>query len=87
MSIITWIIFGAVVGWLASLLTGTDERYGCLANIILGVVGSLVGGFVAQFLFGASPDGFSLQHFLVALLGAIIVVSISSWIIERQSAS
>lgn len=87
MGIISWIIFGALVGWVASLLTGQNERYGCLSNIIIGIVGSLVGGLLAWALGGASPDGFTGQHFLVALLGAVVLLTLSGWWTQRQSAA
>ena len=85
MGIISWIIFGALVGWVASLLTGQNERYGCLSNIIIGIVGALVGGLLMAAIVGVTPNGFTGQHFLVALLGAVVLLTISSWWTHRQS--
>ena len=50
MGIILWIIFGALVGWLASLIMGTDAQQGALANIIVGIIGAVIGGWVMNLL-------------------------------------
>lgn len=77
MGILTWIILGLVVGWLASVVVkGTGS--GILGDIILGIIGALVGGFLAGTIFGI-PDavnGFNLISLLVAFIGAIIVLFI-----------
>lgn len=85
MGIISWIIFGALVGWIASLLTGQNERYGCLSNIIIGIVGALLGGLLMWAFIGTSPEGFTGRHFLVALLGAVSLLTIYGWWAHRQS--
>ena len=46
MSIIGWVVMGALAGWVASLITGTNQRQGCITDIIVGVVGALLGGFL-----------------------------------------
>ena len=48
MNIILWIIFGALAGWIASMIMGTNAQMGALANIIVGIVGALIGGFLMQ---------------------------------------
>ena len=76
MNILLWIIFGALVGWIASMIMKTDEKQGALLNIVVGMVGALVGGWVMS-LFGAEGvTGFNLSSFLVALLGAVILLAI-----------
>ncbi len=76
MSIILWIIFGALVGWIASIIMGTDAEQGALMNIIVGVVGAILGGWVLS-LFGESGvSGFNFYSILVAILGAIILIGI-----------
>lgn len=76
MGIILWIIFGALVGWIASLIMGTDEKQGSLMNIIVGIIGAVIGGYVMS-LFGKSgATEFNIYSFLVALLGAIILIAI-----------
>lgn len=76
MAIILWIIFGALVGWVASLIMKTDAEQGALLNIIVGIVGALIGGFIMNNLGGAGTTGFNLYSFLVALLGAVILIAI-----------
>lgn len=74
MSIIAWIIFGALAGWIASLIMRTNEEQGAIANIIVGIVGAIIGGFLMQ-LFGASSvTGFNLYSLLVAVGGAIVLL-------------
>jgi uncharacterized membrane protein YeaQ/YmgE (transglycosylase-associated protein family) len=78
MGILSWIIFGALAGWVASLLAGTNERQGCLFNILLGVVGAFLGGFVMQFITGRQFDfDFDLRSFVVAVLGAVIILALT----------
>jgi uncharacterized membrane protein YeaQ/YmgE (transglycosylase-associated protein family) len=75
MGLLSWIVVGAIAGWLAGKLV-KGEGFGCLGNIIVGVVGGLLGGFLASVLFNV-PDavnGFNLTSIIVAFLGAVLVV-------------
>lgn len=72
-SLIGWIIFGLIVGGIARLLMPGRDPMGCLGTILLGVGGSLVGGFLAYLLFGAG-DQFQPASFLGSLLGAILLL-------------
>lgn len=74
MSILLWIIFGAIVGWVASMVMGTSE--GLVLDIILGIVGAVLGGWLMSFLGKSGVTGFNLYSFLVALLGAVILIAI-----------
>ncbi len=74
MSIILWIIFGAIVGWVASLVMGTNDSL--ILNIILGIVGAMLGGWLMSFLGKSGVTGFNLYSMLVALLGAVILIAI-----------
>ncbi|MDA3839643.1 MAG: GlsB/YeaQ/YmgE family stress response membrane protein [Patescibacteria group bacterium] len=74
MGILIWIILGAIVGWVASIIMGTNE--GLLLNIVIGVVGAVVGGWVMGFFGYSGVSGFNLYSFLVALLGAVILIAI-----------
>ena len=73
--IIMWIIIGALAGWIGSKIMGTDARQGGLANVVVGIVGALVGGFLARTLIGDMPgnNGF-IASLLVALVGACLVI-------------
>lgn len=75
MGLIAWLIFGALAGWVASMIAGTNERQGCLLNIIVGVVGAFVGGFLYSLLTGRSFNfDFDLTSFIVAVAGAVILL-------------
>jgi len=76
MGIILWIIFGALVGWVASLIMKTDAQQGALLNIIVGVAGAIVGGWLMSIIGESGVGGFNLYSFLVALLGACVFIAI-----------
>ncbi len=76
MDIIIWIIFGGLVGWVASLIMKSDAQQGILLNIIVGVVGAVLGGWIMSLLGESGVGGFNLYSFLVALLGACILIAI-----------
>lgn len=75
-----WIIVGALVGWVASLIMKTNSRQGLIADIIVGIVGAFVGGFILSPLFNVSTineGNFSIPALLVSLGGAIILLALS----------
>lgn len=76
MSIIAWIILGAIAGYLAGFLVKGDEGLGVIGHIVLGIIGALVGGFLAGVLFNVDPiDGaLDLSSIVTATIGAVIVV-------------
>lgn len=74
MSWIVAIIIGGIVGWLASVIMKTDAQMGLLANIIVGIVGSVLGNWIAA-LVGFTATG-SVARFIIALVGAIILILI-----------
>lgn len=74
MGLILWVLFGALIGWLASLLMRTDASQGPVLNIVVGVLGAIIGGLVmSQFGYGG-VSGFNLYSILVALLGAVVLI-------------
>lgn len=84
MGIITWIIFGLIVGALAKLVTPGRGPSGCIPTIAIGIVGALIGGAIASGLGGEGITGFDLYSFLVAGLGAVILLVIYGAIAGRQ---
>lgn len=74
MGIILWIVFGALVGWIASLIMRTDENQGAIANIVIGIVGAFIGGAISSMLGGPSITGFNLGSLLIAILGAVVLI-------------
>ena len=74
MGIILWIIFGALAGWLASIIMKTDSNQGTMMDIVMGVVGAVVGGFIMNFFGQSGVTGFNLYSLIVAVLGAVVVI-------------
>ncbi len=75
MGIILWIVFGALVGWIASLIMKTDAEQGAGLNIVVGIVGAVIGGWLFSFFGESGVSGFNLYSFVVALLGAIVLIA------------
>lgn len=75
---IIWIIVGGIVGWLASMIMRTDAQQGLLLNIVVGIVGAFLAGWLLAPLFGISSinEGISIPAILISLLGAIILLGI-----------
>lgn len=73
-NIILWIVFGAVAGWLASLVMGRDSSMGAIGNIVVGIIGAFIGGFVMNALGATGTTGFNLWSLFVAVLGAVILL-------------
>lgn len=79
MNFIIWIIAGAVIGWIASSIMGTNSRQGLLLDIVVGIVGAFIAGVVLTPLFGIgtiNQNDFSLPALLVSLVGAIILLAV-----------
>jgi uncharacterized membrane protein YeaQ/YmgE (transglycosylase-associated protein family) len=71
---IIWIIFGALAGWIASILTGKNRKMGALANIVVGILGAFIGAGIMNTLGMTVPQGLSLMGFLVAVGGAVLLI-------------
>jgi uncharacterized membrane protein YeaQ/YmgE (transglycosylase-associated protein family) len=87
MGIISWIIMGALAGWIASMIAGTNREQGAIANVIVGILGAFVGGFIVSLFGGNGVTGFNLSSFLVALLGAVVLLFVYRAIRGSQSHS
>ena len=74
MGILAWILLGGVAGWLASMIMGTDASQGIIGNIIVGIIGALIGGFLFNTFGGAGITGFNLFSLFVATVGAVVLI-------------
>ncbi len=74
MGILLWIVFGAIVGWVASIIMKTNG--GILMDIVVGVIGAVIGGYTMSFFGNTGITGFNLYSFIVALIGAVILLGI-----------
>ena len=79
MNFIIWLIVGGLIGWLASVLMKTDGQQGMFLNVVVGIVGAMVGGWFISPLVGVgtiNQDNFSLPALLVSFVGAAILLGI-----------
>ena len=75
MSILSWILFGALAGWVASLVTGKSRKQGLIMNVIVGVAGAFVGGLGVKFITGTQLlFGWDRQSFVVAVIGSVLLL-------------
>jgi uncharacterized membrane protein YeaQ/YmgE (transglycosylase-associated protein family) len=83
--IILWVVIGALAGWIGSKIMHTDAQQGGIANIIIGVIGAVVGGFIARAIFGdRMANNGMIASFFVALAGACIVIGLRKMITGRR---
>ena len=85
MGFIAWIIFGAIAGWLASMIYGKNQSQGWIGNIIVGIVGAWIGGFVGNKLFDHDITGFNLSSMILAVVGALILLFILNFFNSRRA--
>ena len=84
--IISWLVVGAIAGYLAGLLVKGDESMGVIGHIVLGIVGALVGGFVAGLILGGDyVTGINFTTIIVAVIGAVIAVFGYNFVRSRSS--
>jgi uncharacterized membrane protein YeaQ/YmgE (transglycosylase-associated protein family) len=75
MGIISWIVLGAIAGWIASMIMGARE--GLIGMIVLGIIGALVGGFIAQALLHTGDvTGVNIESIVISVIGAIIAIAV-----------
>ncbi len=77
MGFILWIVFGGLVGWIASLIMGTDSQQGLILNVVIGIVGAIVGGWLMAFLGEGGISGFNIYSFAVAIIGAVVLIALA----------
>ncbi len=82
MNIIIWLVMGGLVGWIASMIMGTNAQQGIILNVVVGIVGALIGGWLIGPLLGAGSinDGITIISFIVSLIGAVLLLGILSFI-------
>lgn len=83
MSIIVWIIIGGLAGWAGGAIMKSEG--GMLRNIIVGVIGALIGGFIMSFIGAEGFTGFNLWSFLVAFLGSVVLLAIMGLVTKRSA--
>ena len=79
MNFIIWIVVGGLLGWVASMIMRTDAQQGMFLNVVVGIIGALLGGWLLAPLFGTgtiNQNAFSISSLLVSLLGAVILLAI-----------
>ena len=85
MGIVAWIVLGAIAGWITNLIMGGGE--GVIGTIILGIVGAVVGGWLAGTVLNiADVTGINIQSIVVAVIGAVIVVAVYRFFMRRRAA-
>jgi uncharacterized membrane protein YeaQ/YmgE (transglycosylase-associated protein family) len=72
--ILIWVLLGALAGWIASMIMGRNAQMGALANIVVGIVGAVIGGFLMNAVGAAGVTGFNLYSVLVAIGGAVVLL-------------
>jgi len=83
MNWILWIVLGGLAGWVASMLTKNNEKMGILTNVVVGIIGSWLGGFIMSLFGAAGVTGFNLRSFVVAVVGACVLLFIFSLVRKR----
>lgn len=79
MGILSWIIFGALAGWVASMIAGNNAEQGFIGNIVVGIIGAIVGGFLMGLLVDSpGVTGFNLSSFVVAVVGAVLILFVKN---------
>lgn len=76
LNLVAWIVFGALAGWLASIIMRTNAEMGVFANIIVGIIGAIIGGYLVRLLGGDGISGFNIKSLLVAVAGAVLLLAL-----------
>jgi len=88
MNVIIWLVVGGLVGWVASKVMNTDGQQGILMNVVVGIVGALIGGWVLSPIVAASTinqGDFSIDGLFVSLVGAIVLLAIVKFVTQRRA--
>jgi uncharacterized membrane protein YeaQ/YmgE (transglycosylase-associated protein family) len=82
---LAWIIVGALAGWLASIVMKTNRQQGLLLDIVIGIVGALLGGFLFNTLGATGITGFNIWSLFVAFVGAVILLGVLRMVTGRRA--
>jgi uncharacterized membrane protein YeaQ/YmgE (transglycosylase-associated protein family) len=83
MNWLVWIIFGALAGWIASIVMGKNKKMGAIANIVVGIVGAFIGGWIMSFFGAQGVTGFNFPSLLVAIGGAVVLLFVVGLVMRR----
>jgi uncharacterized membrane protein YeaQ/YmgE (transglycosylase-associated protein family) len=78
MGTIAFIVLGGIAGWIASLIMGTNSQQGIIMNVVVGVVGAFLGGFLFDMFGSAGVTGFNFYSLIVATIGAVVLI----WLVK-----
>lgn len=78
MGLIAWLILGGIAGWLASIVMGKNASMGLLANVVVGVIGAILGGWIFSLMGGRGVSGLNFYSLFVAVVGACLLL----WIVR-----
>jgi uncharacterized membrane protein YeaQ/YmgE (transglycosylase-associated protein family) len=84
MSILAWLVLGLIAGWVGSMIVNRGRGEGLLLDIVLGVVGAFVGGFLFNMFGAAGVTGLNLYSMLVAVIGAVVVLFLYHALVRRS---
>ena len=87
MSFISWIVVGGLLGWVASMIMGTNDQQGKLLNIVVGIIGAFLGGLLLAPMLGTgtiNQGDFSVGSLLVSLVGAVVLLAIVGFFRKRR---
>jgi uncharacterized membrane protein YeaQ/YmgE (transglycosylase-associated protein family) len=84
MGIILWIIFGAIAGWIASVIMNSDANQGTMKDIVMGILGAVVGGFLMGLIGQSGVNGFNLYSLGVAVVGACVAIYVGRLLRSRS---
>src|SRR4051812_18611827 len=76
LNIILWILFGALAGWIASIIMRTNQEQGAVGNVVIGILGALLGSWVVHAISGNDITGFNFGSLVIAVIGSVILLAI-----------
>ena len=87
MNFIIWLVVGGLIGWVASMIMRTDGQQGVILNVVVGIIGAMLGGWLLAPMFGTgtiNQNDFSIGSLFVSFLGAIILLAIVNFFRRRR---